>query len=175
MAGRRKAHGNQKYTDRQVANALREGGGVISRAAEALQCKRDTISKRVAESETLQHVIRAARELTGDRCEDTFLKAVELESILMDRALEAVKNGATIPDIPKLPCTTLGMRTLNREKGYTVWQEVTGPGGKPLVPGSFVVERPESQSGSFEEWRDEFKPEESKDGNGVDSDEPLTQ
>jgi hypothetical protein len=162
MARHRGSKQNRYSTD-EIAEALRVGGGVMTKAAEALGCNRETIEKRVKDNEELQEIILKQREAAGDLAEDTFMKALRLENILLSRALEAAEAGALMPDVPRLPATFFGSKTLNKNRGYSQTHEVTGPGGRPLVPGSFVVERPEKTSDSFEEWSKEFKP---TDGNG---------
>lgn len=157
--GRRKpgSTGN-RYTDAEIARALYESGGLILRAAQSLGCKRDTISSRVAKNPELQELQAAAREETGDIAEDTLRKAIELENTLMSDALIRVRNGQILVEIPKLSATFFVNKTLNRGRGYNTSTEVTGPGGRPLLPGGFVVLRPEEESASFEEWRAEFMP-----------------
>jgi hypothetical protein len=159
-----------RYTTREIAEALRAGGGVMTKAAEALGCNRETVEKRVKDNLELQQIIADQREQAGDLAEDTFMKALKLENILMTRALDAAEAGALLPDIPRLPATFFGSKTLNKGRGYNQQHEVTGPGGQPLVPGSFVVERPASTSKDFDEWRKEFQPKGNGDGADVPED-----
>ena len=160
MPARRNKRGaaQKRYTDRQIADALRAGAGIVNKAAEVLRCKRDTIARRVSNSKTLQHVIRAAKEQAGDVAEDTFMMALEVENLLMKKALEDVRNGAVLVEVPKLPATQFANRTLNRHRGYTQSTELTGPNGEPLIPQNFVVSRPAPTAKTFGDWAGKHRP-----------------
>lgn len=171
----RTSRGNRngrRYTDRQIAKALMEGGGILNRAADALGCKRETISKRIDASEALKKIIVEARDQVGDIAEDTLRKAIELENILFGNALEAAKNGGALIDVPKLSATLFANKTLNRSRGYGSYAELAAPGGGPLIPGAFVVERPAATTTSFDDWAEEFKPRDEEEGVGSNGSKP---
>jgi hypothetical protein len=168
--------GRLKYSTRSIEKALKEGGGILSKAAEVWGCSADTISKRVRKSERLQKAMWEARERAGDIAEETFMVALRVENELTHKALAQVERGSTTPDMPRLTATIFAQKTLNKARGYSQTHEVTGAGGEPLVPGAgFVFMRDKPVVKNFEEWRSRHLPEEpAPESGGDDSGEKPT-
>lgn len=109
--------GYRRFSDEQVADALRNTGGVYSDAARWLQgvykrkCSRVSVCRYVAESPYLQHVMKQVDEAKGDYCERRLWAHIEAGS---ERSLHFF------------------MATKMKDRGYAKRTEISGPGGGAL-------------------------------------------
>jgi 3'-phosphoadenosine 5'-phosphosulfate sulfotransferase len=95
-----------KYTTEQIVDALRQTHGLISKAAERLNCSTSTIYERKLGSKAIQQAI--------DECRDEIIDYAELalRSAVLERQPWAV---------------ALVLRTIGRKRGYYESHEVTIP------------------------------------------------
>ncbi len=88
----------KKYTMDQVAEALREGNGILSVAAQILRCHRNTIYNYLEDYPELKDFVEECRETLVDEAEQVLLKKVKEEDIR---------------------CVMFVLRTLGRHRGYS--------------------------------------------------------
>ena len=88
----------RKYTKDQVAEALREGNGILSVAAQILGCHRNTIYNYLEDDPELKDIVEERRETLVDEAEQVLLKKVKEEDIR---------------------CVMFVLRTLGRHRGYS--------------------------------------------------------
>lgn len=101
----------RRYTEQQIADALRAAGGMTTLAARQLGCDANTIRHHLAKSEALRAIVADSRDE------------------LIDIAETALKR-ATIAGEAWAVCFTL--KTVGKHRGYVERQEVTGADGGSL-------------------------------------------
>ena len=74
---KRKPAVNQVITEETVAEALRQAGGIQTKAALMLGCSQSAVSQRVSKSEYLQDVYQEIREEMLDLAESELLKKLK--------------------------------------------------------------------------------------------------
>lgn len=65
------------YTAGEIADALREAGGIITEAARKLDCSRTTIYKAIDEYKTVEEAREDARDELVDRAEKKLVEKVD--------------------------------------------------------------------------------------------------
>lgn len=65
-----------KYTDEEIAQALKDALGIITKAALKLGADRGSIAERVRRSEYLRNAWKEAKETALDLCEDRLLAGI---------------------------------------------------------------------------------------------------
>lgn len=65
------------YTDEQIADALNEADGLMSRAAKILGCERHTIQRRAEKSDVIQAALSQANESVIDKAENRLFEAID--------------------------------------------------------------------------------------------------
>jgi hypothetical protein len=101
----------RKYTPEQIIGALEECKGMISPAARALGCDRNTIKRYLKEYDEVAQAIADAREATTDMAEHALYDAIR------DREAWAV-------------CFYL--KCMAKDRGYVERAELTGTNGAPV-------------------------------------------
>ena len=104
--------GTELYSVARIAEALRASAGIFSAAAQKIGCAPNTIRNYVDRHVELQEVVEEVREGTLDLAESQLLKAMG--------------DGNLTACIFFLKCK-------GKHRGYVERQEMTGPGGTPLV------------------------------------------
>jgi hypothetical protein len=104
--GRRK-----KYSDAQIAEALKKAGGVITDAAEIMGTERAWLSKRVSASEMLQEIRKECEEKMLDLAEGNMYSLIRRK----DRTM-----------------IIFYLKTKGKARGYIERSEFTGAGGGPV-------------------------------------------
>ena len=94
-----------------VADALKKSAGIISGAAQILDCAPKTVRDYIARYPKLKEVLAETVEFNLDLCETKLLAAVSKEA---DWAVKFY------------------LETKGKHRGYTRRQEITGADGKPL-------------------------------------------
>ena len=105
------------YTDAQLAAALKQYSGNITKAAKNLGCARSTVHRRVADSAELTQLVTDSREALVDLAEDKL------------RTLINKGNPAAV---------FFTLKTLGKPRGYIERQEITGKDGAPVMEGLIV-------------------------------------
>jgi hypothetical protein len=101
------------FTNKQIADALRENKGLIYLAAADLGCARVTIYKRVQKVEYLKRILDEERGKFVDTAESKLMKLLDEGS---QWAIRYVLNN------------------LAKDRGYAARLEITGAGGATLLP-----------------------------------------
>lgn len=100
-----------KYTAKQIIDALQKSKGIKSKAAEALQCSRNTIDKWIRDYPTVADAYEEINEATVDK----------VESALFDQ----IEDG-------NITAIIFYLKTKAKARGYVERQEVTGQDGNAL-------------------------------------------
>jgi hypothetical protein len=103
---------NDKFTADQMIRALSETKGMITLAAQKLDCAPNTVRRYIREYPTIAQAQKDARDKMTD--------AVEL------KLYEKIMSGDTTAMI-------FYLKTQAKERGYIERQEVTGADGTPLM------------------------------------------
>jgi hypothetical protein len=103
---------NDKFTADQMIRALNETKGMITLAAQKLDCAPNTVRRYIREYPTIAQAQKDARDKMTD--------AVEL------KLYEKIMSGDTTAMI-------FYLKTQAKERGYIERQEVTGADGTPLM------------------------------------------
>lgn len=111
MAERQRTTTHMRFTEEQVAQALRGSKGFVNIAAQKLDTTSSTIRAYISRSPRLQEIQRDERGLLLDEAEAGLWKAI--------RAGDAW-------------AITFALRTLGKDRGYVERQEHTGAGGGPI-------------------------------------------
>jgi hypothetical protein len=106
-----KAAPYRKYTAEQMIDALAESMGMISPAARALGCSRDTIRRYLAEYPEIAEAIEDANE--------------EVNDIAELKLLDAIKRGEAW-------AICFRLKTKAKNRGYVEKAEIGGAGGGPV-------------------------------------------
>jgi len=106
-------NGNSRYTAEQMAAAIVDAGGFITRAAKALGCSPRTVYRYAEKYITVRHAIETAREERIDWAEDHLFKLIA--------------KGNVAATIFYLKCQA-------KDRGYIerIQQEITGRDGGPI-------------------------------------------
>lgn len=112
----------QRFTPKQVADALIETRGMVFLAAKRLGCTDDTIYNYAKRYKAVGDALRQQR--------GQFVDMAEL------KLWNAVNEGEAW-------AVQFALRTLGKERGYVERSEVTGKDGAPLVITSIVAVKPE--------------------------------
>lgn len=108
-----------KFTQAQVAEALRETRGMVSLAADRLQCSQQSVRNYIERYPALTGVLADQRERMTDVAE---LKLAQ-----------AIQNGDAW-------AVCFYLKTQGKSRGYVERSEVTGAGGGPVALTITVVE-----------------------------------
>jgi hypothetical protein len=103
---------SERYTVKQVIEAITDNKGILSSAATALGCNRRTLQNYANRYPTVKEALDEAREAAIDH----------VESKLMGR----IDSGDTTAMI-------FFLKTQGRNRGYIERQEVTGANGNALI------------------------------------------
>ena len=106
----------KRYTVAQVEEALRKNAGIITAAAKALGCERNTVYAYVQRHPRLQKAREEATEATLDLAES--------------KLVQAIGSG-------KLPAIFFYLKCKGKERGWIERKEVTGKDGAPLNPADY--------------------------------------
>ena len=101
----------EKYTPEQIITALEKHKGLVSKAAKALRCSRQTVMNYAARYPEVREAMDDAREAMLDVAES--------------KLFDAVRKGQ-----PWAVCFYL--KTQGKKRGYIERQEFTGADGEPL-------------------------------------------
>ena len=101
----------RKYTPEQIIGALEQSKGMISPAARALGCDRNTIKRYLKEYTAVAQAIADEREATTDLAEN--------------KLYEAIQRGEAWAICFYLKCQ-------GKQRGYIEKAEITGAGGGPV-------------------------------------------
>jgi len=96
----------ERYTVKQVAEALRKSGGLKAVAAEQLGCVPSTITNYISRHKALGKVEVEAREATLDLAED--------------RLIQNIREGKEAPIFFYLKCKGKGRGYVERDRGITM-------------------------------------------------------
>lgn len=102
----------RKLKIEQVAEALRNAGGIFTGAAQQLNCSPNTVANYVKDSPTLQSLLEELQEQHLDLAETKLIK------MILDGDRTAV---------------IFYLKTKGKGRGYSERTEVTGPNGAPLL------------------------------------------
>lgn len=67
----------QEYDYQEIADALREEGGVVRRAADRVGCHPDTVYRYAREYKTVKNALESGRQKTYAKGEEKLIEAVE--------------------------------------------------------------------------------------------------
>lgn len=128
---------SQKFTKKQVEEALRQAGGMKYIAAEKLKCAPSTITAYLKKYKSLEKVVDEATELTLDVAEAALINKI--------------KDGDTTSII-------FYLKTKGKKRGYSERHEITGSDGEAV---KYVIEVPK-EARDDEEWQEMYstKPQE---------------
>lgn len=101
----------EQYTAEQVAQAIKKSRGILTGAAQALGCSRQTVDNYIKKYKTVKDAYHEARETTIDFVETKLLKNID--------------SGDTTAMI-------FFLKTIGRNRGYVERQEITGKDGGPI-------------------------------------------
>jgi len=107
----------QRYTLKQIAEALRHCHGMFYLATERLGCCRKSLRNYVNRSQTLRRIVE---EFRGKR--------VDVAEVALDKAVMAGEGWAV----------QLILRTIGKDRGYTERKEVAFPDGLPPEPIKYI-------------------------------------
>ena len=110
--------GKPKFTNDQIAEALKAAGGIHTFAARMLSCSPNTITNRIKASKALQKIAKDVVDHNLDIAEAGLLKLI----------------GEQHP-----PSIYFYLRTKGRERGYVERKELTAPEGGPASTGAAVL------------------------------------
>lgn len=110
----------RKFSEKQVADALKANMGLVMRAARQLGCERNTIYRYIEEYPSCKEAKENGHEMLLDDAEIGLHKSIREQ------------EGWAI-------CFTL--KTLGKERGFVEKQitEVSGPNGEPLAPTAIQI------------------------------------
>ena len=74
---KKRGHRAQRFTQKQVADAVMEAGGILTAAARKLGCASCTIYEYIERYPALKDVLSEARESSIDLAESELIKAIE--------------------------------------------------------------------------------------------------
>jgi predicted transcriptional regulator len=102
-----------KVTEKQLAEAIRVKGGVITSVAKELGISFQAVYKRINNSKKLQEVLEEARESLLDMAESALFRQIQSGN---------------------MTAICFFLKTQGKHRGYVERQEseVSGPGGRPL-------------------------------------------
>lgn len=112
------ATGPKGVSEEKIEAALRQSGGILAHAAEALGLNRTSVEDRVAKSKHLQAVRKELRETVGDLCEGVIFTAIKAKDHKMVRWYS-------------------GMHL--KDRGYTTRMELTGAEGGAILTETTVT------------------------------------
>lgn len=102
----------EQYTAEQVSQAIIKAHGILTGAAQALGCTRQTVDNYIKKYKTVRDAYAQATEITLDFVETEFLKKI--------------RSGDTTAMI-------FYLKTRGKHRGYIERQELTGADGKELT------------------------------------------
>lgn len=117
---------NEKWTAKQMIDAIEQSKGILAQAARIVGCSRHTVTNYIDRYPTVKAAFDEANETTIDYVESQLLKQI----------------GAGVP-----AATIFFLKTKAKHRGYVERQEHTGKDGEPLVKGYAVI--------SPDDWDDE--------------------
>jgi len=123
-----KLNGSEKWTAKEVADALRKHKGIRAAAAQELECSYATVQNYEKRYKIVRDAKNEAREQFKDRLEYKWMQLVEDDEAYGH--WDAVKFGLT---------------RYARDRGYGDKTEVTGPNDEPIQVQHTVVSQPSQQ------------------------------
>ena len=99
------------YTASEIAGALKDAQGLVSVAAEAIGCSRQTIYSAIEKYPTVKQALQDAREASIDKAESRLMKRIEEGS---DTAI------------------IFFLKTQGKSRGYVERKEFSGPEKGPI-------------------------------------------
>lgn len=108
----------EKFTTKQMIEAIGQAKGVLAQAARLLNCDRQTVANYIDRHPTVKAAFDEANETTIDYVESQLLKQI----------------GAGVPS-----STIFFLKTKAKHRGYVERTEHTGKDGEPLVKGYAIV------------------------------------
>lgn len=127
----------EKYTVKEMAEALRASGGFVTRAAKKLGCGYKTVIKYIAKYPELEEERTAIREGFKDVAEDIIVKHLKrVKKKMRDGIHVQIKKKKVkkeyVPNQKDLDVAFKFLSYQAKDRGYVTRNEHTGEGGKPL-------------------------------------------